>query len=981
MSFVALRTFALRRPWAVILALVLLAYWPLSTSGYSLPQGDTLDCWLPWRFFIASCLQDGHFPLWNPLQQMGYPIYADLQGPAWYVEAIALGGTIGHSLHVLQALFLGYLVIGGLGMRRLSLLVHGAQGPALLAGVAYALSGFFTGHTMHFYAVISAAWLPWSIEAQLRLMRAPHWRPALSAAVFQALLLTGGNHTFTILVAYLLLALFVVHAVKHWKAGGGPIVRRLVMYEVVFAGATMAMACGTLYAAWEVMPYLGRAEGLDLATAAGGPFTWRACISFLLPFTTGPDAAFAGTDPTMANGYVGLLIAVFAVLALFRKRTAVENTLLGFAGVCFLAAFGDALFVHRLLWSVLPGLDLFRFPSYFLWGMHLALPMLAAGTLAGYGSFSDRQRRIVLGLLGGSVVVLLLLLIWAWSRATVPHVEASLFERLRALSTAERILLNGPVTLAVISVVLWMALRRKLTVRWVGILVMVEMTWSTGLSAWNTSVSDLAPAALESRYLAFDPGAPGVPLQLPMGQWRDDAQDVQPLWRNVQVFKGHPTHDGFNSFQLKHTMALQGRHGRLLEAMKRQPLLYLSDSVVTMADHVAGTVRPERDSALVVVEGPVPLSVRPGGRGTVELAGFEHDAITARVTASGPLFLVVQQAWFPGWSMWVDGAPVDLVRANIAAFGAVVPAGEHRVEARFAKPAVPLLLAVSLLSLILVLGALVITGSPSLRIPRIAGLAVLVLMLLWSLFGHRSYTARLAEDLQQWSVPKNMPVIVSTDRPSWVKERVPDARVFVRVEHPTDLPALEAALGRTTGTHAQVWCVGLGLPPGARTLLNDMGWHVASEVPGKAAVRYTLVRQMPGREGHQVFRDELGGGKALVPPGDPFTTAFRIRVGDLDHAEGEVLAVDLRYKADLGAHGLVVIERKRDGRTTFYEAVPFQGGAMSDTAWSPVIVLRDRRELREPDEELGIYVWNSGDDTLWVKDLRVRMVRREIDRL
>ena len=207
------------RAFAVLLGCVLLAWWPLATFTHCVVHGDMLDCWLPWRTFIADCLQNGEWPVWNPYQQMGYPVHADLQGPAWYPEALLLGGTIGQSIYVLQSLVIVYLLVAGMGMYRLAKQFCGSHSAALAVGVAYMLSGFFTAHVMHQYSFISGAWWPWMFAAFMRLLDKPSWRPALKAAVFQFLLLTGGNHTFTIIGSYLMLALIIMRSIQFLRAG------------------------------------------------------------------------------------------------------------------------------------------------------------------------------------------------------------------------------------------------------------------------------------------------------------------------------------------------------------------------------------------------------------------------------------------------------------------------------------------------------------------------------------------------------------------------------------------------------------------------------------------------------------------------------------------------------------------------------------------------------------------------------------------
>ncbi|MCC7501398.1 MAG: hypothetical protein IT229_02635 [Flavobacteriales bacterium] len=938
MSLNPLRTFALRHPWAVILSAVLVTYWPLSTFGWTLTYGDTLDCWLPWRFFIATCLQDGHFPLWNPMQQMGYPIYADLQGPAWYVEAIALGGTIGQSILVLQGLFLAYLVIGGLGMRRLVLEVHGHEGAALVIGLAYALGGFFTGHTMHFYSVISAAWLPWLIEAQLRLMRVPNWRPALSAAVFQYFLLSGGNHTFTILVAYLLVGLFMVRTVGLWQSGGRAVLGRLLAWEGVYVLLTMLMACGTLYAAWEVAPYLSRAEGLGYADAAVRPFTWRACLSYLFPFAVGVDAEALGTDPTMANGYLGMLVGLFALLTFFRKITVIEKVLIVFGSICLLASFGAAMPVHNLLWSVLPGFDLFRFPSYFQWGVQLAVLVLAGGTLAQWSRIQQAHGSPVKLILVGLTCLVAALWVWAWMRVDGRPIDAGIYEKLKALTTAQRVVLSGTVPLLLLFAAVLLAHRRMLGLTALGNLVLLEMTWSTGLALWNTSVADVSPFVVKARVDA-QPDGPIVPHLEPLGSSKDDGASLHYLWRNTQVYKGQPTRAGFNSFQLKHVLELDAAPDTLA-VLDRRPLIFLENS-------------------------------EPSDR--LELRSFEHDRFVVHVRNKAADQLVVQQAWYPGWRIRVDGKDVPLIRLHMAAFGCAMPAGDHLVEVLFRKPIVPWLLGLSMVTLFAVLLLLALTGPW----PWMRYFCLLILggAIVFALLGHRPRSERIELGLRDLAGTKATGRVVSTDRPALVQAVMPGALALLRCQDASQLPLVLTALEATEGPHAELIEVGLDLPLETAYLLNDQGWHVTAREQHAGVMRWKLTRQARGGEGHQVFRDGLGGGRALTGPDDPYTTAFRVRVGDLDYAEGALMAMDLQYRARPGAHGMVVLERKRNGKVTNYEAIPFVAADVSDSAWTPVLLCRSRKELRDPEEELGIYVWNDAADTLWVKDLRVRMLK------
>jgi len=56
------------------------------------------------------------------------------------------------------------------------------------------------------------------------------------------------------------------------------------------------------------------------------------------------------------------------------------------------------------------------------------------------------------------------------------------------------------------------------------------------------------------------------------------------------------------------------------------------------------------------------------------------DGVALDVEASAPGFLVLADAFDPGWRATVDGAPVAVARANVAFQAVPVPAGRHVVE-------------------------------------------------------------------------------------------------------------------------------------------------------------------------------------------------------------------------------------------------------------------------------------------------------------
>jgi uncharacterized membrane protein YfhO len=64
----------------------------------------------------------------------------------------------------------------------------------------------------------------------------------------------------------------------------------------------------------------------------------------------------------------------------------------------------------------------------------------------------------------------------------------------------------------------------------------------------------------------------------------------------------------------------------------------------------------------------------------------DHVAIDASLSRDG--WVVLVDAYDPGWRATVDGRPVPLLRANAAFRAVAVPSGRHRIEMRYRPRAV-----------------------------------------------------------------------------------------------------------------------------------------------------------------------------------------------------------------------------------------------------------------------------------------------------
>ena len=65
--------------------------------------------------------------------------------------------------------------------------------------------------------------------------------------------------------------------------------------------------------------------------------------------------------------------------------------------------------------------------------------------------------------------------------------------------------------------------------------------------------------------------------------------------------------------------------------------------------------------------------------GRVEIAAYSAERVDLRSEADAPGYLVLTDAYYPGWNAYVDGQPASIRRANVMFRAVELPAGQHTV--------------------------------------------------------------------------------------------------------------------------------------------------------------------------------------------------------------------------------------------------------------------------------------------------------------
>ncbi len=673
----------------LLLIIAIVGYWQISFLKYSVTH-DMINCWIPWRHYISESLQNHVFPFWNPYQQLGYPIHADLQGPSWYLESLILGSTIGQSNYVVQLLFVFYAFMAGVGMYFLSLCFHENKNAAFITGVCYMLSGFFVAHVQHFYAVIGAAWLPFIILNYYKMFTERSYKRAIYAALFLFFNLTGGNHTFTFILVYLFLAIggyFLIVAIKEKKK---EIVFQLLKLNALFVFLTAGLSTVVLVVFFQVKPYIDRLSGMDYKSASVNPLSPQSLLSLVVPLSTVNSIDFYNTDPSMCNAYIGIIILPFILLALIRSKAGIEKVLLGFAFVCLLASFGSYTPVHKFLFSFFPFMNLFRFPSYFSLFTLLILLLLGgkqlAFTLSSFVISKDKLVKII----GVLIALMGILIVIAFIKNNSAALfffnhHVTFFDFIREANLYQNIILQGILQFFLLIALLITIIKasEKYRLKIITVFVVLDMIMAAQMNLAYLSYSSASPKDLHDYVATLPKGFP-MPTMNNISENTEEIGQKHGLYRNTSVFHKRISADVFNSFCFKNQAMMLDSLRPLYDSMLKNPLVYFSSSVFPEKElkNKKINITPETivlsDEDYTKVESKIKPSVFE--MPDLFIVSYQPDKIVVGGSSQGPQMLTLLQNKYVGWKAYIDGKETEIFLSNYLTMSVVCPKGNHKVE-------------------------------------------------------------------------------------------------------------------------------------------------------------------------------------------------------------------------------------------------------------------------------------------------------------
>jgi len=577
--------FAKRYKYQIVLIFsILIVLYPL-TFFILIPKWDNINGYLPYRYFISDYLWNGHLPLWNPFQLLGYPGYSDLQSGAWnpIVWTIMLFGK--YTINSLIVELLSCYVLAGLGMYKLSNYLYDCKKTGFILGLSYALSGFMVGSSQLMVFLIAVTWFPWCIYALIQFFKTYKLRYQLMSAFFMALFITGASPSYTIILAYIVVGLFLYQLVIQKSSKGH--IKNIIIGGCVILFSLVILLLPYINSFIEFSPYFNRVDKLAYnGFLLNNPFTPVSYISFILPHSViAKSDWFNITDLSLRNGYFGFLGLIICASSLLSKLTKTKIILLLCIIVSLLIAAGDETFLFKYLYH-LPGFGVFRHPSMFR-----AFTIFCCLLLGGYelkyiinNGFEKRHKAVLLG----AILLVTIAGVWAITKTSFTDVKLLMLNTINYVEFSEsalstHLLLNSLLTIGII--ILTIVLKRVLKFSWfisLAVFCLLDLGIQSRMTIPTTVCYNFKQDAVSQFFKELPNEINQEGNYMPLKK----LDETQPLiktagiWQNLSTYNKTISFVGVNPMRFKN-YDIAKKDGKLDDAIE-QNIFYIKDSNVKL---------------------------------------------------------------------------------------------------------------------------------------------------------------------------------------------------------------------------------------------------------------------------------------------------------------------------------------------------------------------------------------------------------------
>lgn len=307
--------------WLLCFLFVIVAYLPVTSFQFAV-KNDFFTAYFPLKKFLSTSIQAGHFPLWNPFLNYGFPIYGDMSEAWWNPVTWFIAAVPGYNVWTFTLELVAYLFLAFGGMYTLTGRWIVQMEWRIMAAASYAASGFMVGHLQHINWISAAALLPFCLHYLFSFIHDGRKYNFFLAALCIVFFVTAAHPG-------LIIGALVYGIAWLFKYTARPKVelRRLG----ILLATTMLTCAGMIYGYTEVLPYTNRSAALEVVSTPEGSTTLNSWLSLFLPLAT-TRGSFFTNDIALRNCYFGLLgfaLCIYISTSGKRSRNAGFHLLLG----------------------------------------------------------------------------------------------------------------------------------------------------------------------------------------------------------------------------------------------------------------------------------------------------------------------------------------------------------------------------------------------------------------------------------------------------------------------------------------------------------------------------------------------------------------------------------------------------------------------------------------------------------------------------
>ena len=915
----------------------------------------------------------------------------------------------GYSNITLQLMYLAYIFIAGISFYYFLKLFKTEQQLSIGLSVAYMLSGFTIGNAQHLAFVSGYALLPFVIYAYIKFLREINLHHFLHLTLALFIMVYCSYPALSIILIYLLLGIFVCYLLKNRR--NKSFLKKAIAIHFLLGLTAVLFSLTLLVSYVQIAPFLERFGGLPIELAQKHPFSVQSLVSFLFPMAVGNDPEFFKTDISMSNAYFGIISLVLFLFSLSKKPKFNEAYLFLIFGIFSLfASFGDQFFLRGFLYKFAPLMNMFQYPSLFrAFSIFGFLAFIGISFSWENSSRLDRRKLFI-----SAVFVLIVVSTGVlYAAGKIDHFvffekEPIFLYKLFKASRFNYIVFQGIIQILLLLLFIVCILKIKSPQHFLSALLflfVMDGIISTQLNIHYTVVGQTNPIEFY-KYLNSSPKGFPTPEMIPIGENSDKNARNEFTWMNNNVFPKKVTFDGTVAFKSDGYKKLADYYPELLEAIKKEALVYFSNDVrleSSIANFKTNTVFLNENDFQIVKD----KNLGSSENNMLEITGFSPTEIQLKTKINHAQLLVYQQNFYTGWKVFIDGKEQKLLKSNFTHMAVFVPAGEHVVVFKYEnKRIISIFIFTSLLFFILLLWFLYsfVRQNPERKKHVKRSALLFVFFFLFSTSVHRYYYQKnktglekeIVEKLESWKnkYSKNVRILLSTKQMEIKNHRAADTVCYI--DEKTNLAELSDFLMHSESDYfvfawqngrinAELFELIFSFYPDTLEFetSNNSGFLLSEK--NTEIQNYQFIQTFEKEENPKwiqsydriITEKESGNHCYFFDAENEWGTTFKLPVtNDLLALENVMVLLDFKME-DIGIETLLVFSCEHERKTKINQVSKINRFAKAPQKWSRAVANFQIDTALQEGDEIKIFFWNKNRASFQIDNIKLKFYLSE----